>query len=181
MWQWRLLQEPARVPLTNVTGHPSVGRHAETGGAGLHVNLDVLASTGLQRQETFTTPRNIFSVPRPDGSFAAGNTPAFGNQPSAIAESLTQQQDELELEQYRYLGFLRMGEAHRKNRDVAILRKDDEVLVLKVGDHIDDRRILKAIDSESVTIRNTGTHMDQTVLLSEESSEESSEGSTGQE
>jgi hypothetical protein len=181
MWQWRLLQEPARVPLTNVTGHPSAGRHAETGKAGLHVNLDVLASTGLQRQETFTTPRNIFSVPRPDGSFAAGSTPVSGNQPSAIAESLTQQQDELELEQYRYLGFLRVGETHRKNRDVAILRKDDEVLVLKVGDHIDDQRILKAIDSESVTIRNTGTHMDQTVLLSEELSEESSEGSTGQE
>ncbi len=65
-----------------------------------------------------------------------------------------------------------MGENRRKNNDIAVLRKDDEVLVLKVGDRVDDHLILKAIDSESVTIRNTGTHVDQTVLLSEDSSEE---------
>ena len=171
VWQWRLLQEPVRVPLMNVTGHPSVGRQMETGRAGLHVNLDLLASTGLQRQATFTVPRNIFAVPRPDGTFPAGNAPASQNQPSA-SETLAQQEDALELEQYQYLGFLRVGENRRKNKDIAVLSKDDEVLVLKVGDHVDDHLILKAIDSESVTIRNSATHTDQTVSLSEDSSEE---------
>lgn len=174
VWQWRLLQEPVRVPLTNVTGHASVGRYAEKGRTGLHVNLDLLSSTGLQRQATFTMPRNIFTLPRPDGTFAAGNAPSSANQPSDSAETLKQQENALEIEPYRYLGFLRVGEDRRKNRDIAILRKDDEVLMLKVGDHVDDHLILKAINSESVTIRNTGTHTDQTVPLSEESSEEPS-------
>jgi hypothetical protein len=49
--------------------------------------------------------------------------------------------------------------------------------VLKIGDRVDDHLILKAINSESVTIRNVSTHRDQTVSLSEESSEEP----TGQE
>ncbi len=178
VWQWRLLQEPVRVPLTNVTGHLSVGRHVETGRAGLRVNLDLLASTGLQRQAAFTAPRNIFSVPRPDGTFAVGNDPASMNQlGSASAETSTKQEDALELDQYRYLGFLRMGEGRRKNKNIAVLKKDDEVLVLKVGDRVDDHLILKAIDSESVTMRDTGTHMDQTVPLSEASTEQS----TGQE
>ncbi|MBS0184039.1 MAG: hypothetical protein JSS39_16755 [Nitrospira sp.] len=186
VWQWRLLQEPVRVPLTNVTGHLAAGRLVETRGTGLRVNLDLLASTGLQRQATFTAPRNIFSAPRPDGTLAAGNVLASGNQPgSASAEPLAQQKDELELEQYRYLGFLRVGEGRLKNTDIAVLRKDDEVLVLKVGDRVDDHLILKAISSESVTIQNTGTHMDQTVSLSEESSEapveEPTEEATGQE
>lgn len=176
VWQWRQLQEPVRVPLTNITGQPSPGRHVEKSRTGLHVNLDLLTPTGLQRQPTFTVPRNIFAVHRPDGTSAAGNAPDSVNQPSASAETLTQQEDALELEQYRYLGFLRMGEGHRKRNDIAVLRKDkgNEVLVLKIGDRVDDHLVLKAINSESVTIRNTGTHMDQTVPLSEETSEEPS-------
>ena len=180
VWQWRLLQEPVRVPLMNVTGHPSVGRQMETGRAGLHVNLGLLASTSLQRQATFTVSRNIFSVPHPDGTFSAGNAPTSVNQPSA-SETLSQQEKALKLEQYQYLGFLRIGENRQKNKDIAVLRKDDEVLVLKVGDRVDDHLILKAIDSESVTIRNSTTHTDQTVSLSEESSEELSQEPTGQE
>lgn len=172
VWQWWLLQEPVRIPLTNVTGHAPVGRQVETGRAGLHVNLDLLASTGLQRQATFTVPRNIFAVPRPDGTFAAENAPAFVSQPSASAKTMVQQEDPSELEQYRYLGFLRVGKKRGNNNDIAVLRKDDEVLVLRVGDRVDDHLILKAINSESVTIRNTGTHSDQWVPLSEESSEE---------
>jgi hypothetical protein len=181
VWQWRLLEEPVRVPLTNVAGHPSVGRHAATERSSLHVNLDLLASTGFQRQATFTVPRNIFALSRPAEAFADGNASAPENQPSASIETLAQQKDRLKLEQYRYLGFLRVGEGRRKNKDVAVLKRDDEVLVLRIGDRVDDQLILKAINSESVTIRNTGTHSDQTVTLSEESQEESSEESMGQE
>ena len=172
VWQWRILQEPVRVPLTNIAGHPSVGQRAATAGTGLHVKLHLFASTSLQRQATFTVPRNIFSIPRPDGTFAAGNDPASVNQPgSSSAETSTEQEEKLELEQYQYLGFLRVGEGRRANKDIAVLKKDDEVLVLKVGDRVDDHLILKAINSESVTIRDTGTHVDQTVSLSEKSSE----------
>jgi hypothetical protein len=175
-WQWRLLQEPVRVPLTNIAGHPSVGQRAATGGTGLHVKLHLFTSTSLQRQATFTVPRNIFSIPRPDGTFATGNGPASENQPgSSSAETSTEQEEKLELEQYQYLGFLRVGEGRRANKDIAVLKKDDEVLVLKVGDRVDDHLILKAINSDSVTIRDTGTHVDQTVSLSEKSSEQSTD------
>ncbi|MDF0665858.1 MAG: hypothetical protein P0119_07245 [Nitrospira sp.] len=183
VWHWRSQQEIVRVPLTNVTGHPSsVGRHVETRGTGLRVNLDLLASMSLQRQANFTVPRNIFSVPRPDGTFAVGNAPASLDQPgSGAGETLRQQEDAVELEQYRYLGFLRVGESRRKNRDIAVLKRNDEVLVLKVDDRVDNHLILKAINSDSVTIRNTVTYTDQTVSLSEESSAEPPEEPTDQE
>jgi len=177
VWQWRLVQEPARVPLTNVAGLPSMGQHAATGRIGIRVNLDWLASRGLQSQTTFTVHRNIFAVPRPDGASSAGNDSSMNQPGSASAKASTQPEDALDLEQYRYLGFLRVGEGRRENKDIAVLKKDDEVLVLKVGDHVEQHLILKAINSESVTIRDTGTHMDQTVSLSEKSTEES----TGQE
>jgi len=179
VWQWRLLKGPVRVPLMNVTGSPSVGTH-EPRGTGLRVNLDLLVSTSFERQTSFAVSRNIFSMPRPDGTFEVGNGPASVSQPgSASAEASSQQDDALKLEQYRYLGFLRVGDK-RRNKDIAVLRKDDEVLVLEAGERVDDHFILKAINSESVTIRNTGTQTDQTVPLSEESPEESIE-SMGQE
>ena len=182
VWQWQLLQDPVRVPLTNIAGPPSVKRHAEAGGTGLRVNLDLLASTGFQHQTTFTVHRNIFAVLRPDGTFAAETDPVSGNQAgSASAETSTQQEDVLELEQYQYLGFLRVGEGRRKNKDIAVLKKDDEVLVLKVGDRVDGHLILKAINSENVTIRDTDTHMDQTVSLAEKASEQPVEQPAGQE
>ncbi len=169
VWQWRLLEEPVHVPLTNVSGSASSDRHAEMTGAGLRVNLDLLVSTGAQRASTFTTPRNIFSVPRSDGTLPTGTGSALVNQQgSAPAEPMTEQAGAMELEPYRYLGFLRLGESRQKSKDMAVLSKDDEVKVLKVGDRIDDHLVLKAITSESVTIRDTGTHMDQTVLLSKE-------------
>ncbi len=55
---------------------------------------------------------------------------------------------------------------------MAVLRKDDEVMMLKVGDHVDNHLILRAITAESVTIRDTDTRMDKTVLLSEETVEQ---------
>jgi hypothetical protein len=83
-------------------------------------------------------------------------------------QALLQQAIATELAQYRYLGFLRVGESRKKNKDVAVLSKNDEVVVVKVGDHVDDHLVLKAITPESVTIRDTGSLIDQTVPLSEE-------------
>ena len=178
VWQWQLLQEPVHIPLTNVTGHPPVGQRAEAGGTNLRVRLDLLALTGPQRQVTFTEPRNIFSVPGSDGTSEAGNaSPA-----SDSGETLAQQEDTSRLEQYRYLGFLRVDEGRRKNKDIAVLRRDDEVLVLKVGDRVDDHLTIKAIGSESVTLQDVGTRTDQTLSLSEAtgSEETRSEEPTGQ-
>ncbi|MBI3357543.1 MAG: hypothetical protein HY038_12390, partial [Nitrospirae bacterium] len=136
---------------------------------GLRVNLELLASARTQREATFTAPRNIFAVPRPDGTLPVDNEAAQVNQQNPVSEQASlQQAAAAELSQYRYLGFLRMGETRKKNRDIAVLSKNDDVLVVKVGDHVEDHLVLKAITEESVTIRDTGARIDQTVPLSEE-------------
>ena len=169
VWQWGALKGPVRVPLTNVTGPASSGQHIKGMARGLRVNLELLASARTQREETFTAPRNIFSLSGPDRMLPAVNQSAQVPVPGQTPEqALLQQAAELELAQYRYLGFLRVGESRKPNKDVAVLSKNDDVVVVKVGDHVEEHLVLKAITPESVTIRDTAARIDQTVSLSEE-------------
>jgi len=169
VWQWGALKEPVRVPLTNVTGPASFGRLPKTKAGGLRVNLELLASTRTQREAIFTAPRNIFAVPGPDGTLPVGNeAPQVSEQDQTVEQALLEQAAVVELAQYRYLGFLRMGEGRKKNTDIAVLSKNEDVLTVKVGDHVEEHLVLKAITPESVTIRDTGARIDQTVPLSEE-------------
>lgn len=169
VWQWGALKEPVRVPLTNVTGATSSGRLTRAKASGWHVNLELLASARTQREANFTAPRNIFAVPSPDGTLPVANEAAqVSQQDPASEQALLQQAATAELAQYRYLGFLRMGENRKKNKDIAVLSKNEDVMVLKVGDHVEEHLVLKAITPESVTIRDTGARIDQTVPLSEE-------------
>ncbi len=169
-WQWGTWEEPLHVPLTNVTGPASVGQHPATKGAGMRVKIELLASADAQRQATFTAPRNIFAVPTPEGTLAVesdGSGMGTDNkQPPVPAKTVSQQITEAQVAPYRYLGFLRMGDNHRK--DMAVLGKDDEVMVLKVGDRVEDHLVIKAITSESVTLHDTATRVTQTVPLSED-------------
>lgn len=169
IWQWGFLEEPARAPLTNVTGPAASGRQADGRRGGLHVALDLLAATGIRREATFVTPRNVFAGPSAEGTPPSTTDAALVSQEGASStEGITEQAGAMESGQFRYLGFLRIGEGRERNQDMAVLGKDDEVLVLKVGDRIDNRLVLKAISSERVILRDPGTRVDQTVLLSEE-------------
>lgn len=163
--QWDLLKEPARVPLTNITGPATEGRHSE-GSGGLHVNLSLLKATAMQRDATDMMPRNIFTMAAVEETLPA-NSVAIPEQTSST-EALTEQGIVQESGQFKYLGFLRIGEKPLRSKSVAVLRKDDEVLVLKAGDRIDDHLVLKQITPDSVTVRDSGTHAEQTVGLSEE-------------
>jgi hypothetical protein len=172
-WQWRFMEEPARLPLTNITGFASSGHQVERMGNSWRVNLGLLASAGFQREARFTAPRNIFAVPRPDGSLPLSQSLALENAQESVSNEIVAEQVEAEESaQYRYLGFLRMGESRQKNNAMAVLRKNDEVMMLKVGDHVDNHLILRAITAESVTMRDTETRIDKTVLLSEETVEQ---------
>lgn len=172
-WQWRFLEKPVRVPLTNVTGPPLAGRYAAAMGTKWHVNLGLLASSGIQREGSFTTPRNIFAIPRSDGSLPLSQATALEyEQNPGPGETVSEQVEEDETTQYRYLGFLRMGESRQKNKALAVLSKGDEVMILKVGDYVDDHVILRAITAESVTMRDTDTRIEKTVLLSDETMEQ---------
>jgi len=64
--QWPIMEEPVRVPLTNVSGASSTTRGTSGAVDGLHVQLDLLAAARTQREMTFTPPRNIFAPPLPN-------------------------------------------------------------------------------------------------------------------
>ena len=170
VWQWGVVKEPVRVPLTNTTGAASASQLHQAKASALRVNLELLASARTQREATFTAPRNIFAVPSPDGTLPIGNEAAQESAPNPASEqALLQQTAVAELAQYRYLGFLRLGESRKKNKDIAVLSKNEDVIVVKVGDHVEEHVVLKVITPESVTIRDTGARVEHTVLLSEES------------
>lgn len=170
VWQWGVWEEPVRVPLTNVTGRASSTRPTMARGSGLHVNLERLALAHTERATTFTPPRNIFALPSSDGTFPIGQeTDEQVVRQDASAElSGPEQVMSAELAQYKYLGFLRLGDNRKPGREIAVLSKNEEVMVGKVGDRVEEHLVLKAITPESVTIRHTGARIDQTVLLSEE-------------
>ena len=167
VWQWGTWKEPVRVPLTNVTGAASAGQLQKA--SGLRVNLELLASSRTQREAMFTAPRNIFAVPTPEGTLPVGDEFAVRDEPNPASGPVPGQPAAGdELAQYRYLGFLRMGERRQANKDIAVLSKNDEVMIVKVGEHLAEHVVLKTISAESVTLRDTGTRVEQTVPLSEE-------------
>lgn len=167
--QWDLLEAPVRVPLTNVTGPATGGRQVDGRGGGLHVNLSLLKATAMERDATYMVPRNIFSMTPIEGTLPVDSGVVAPNQEETHAtETLTEQGDAVEPKPIRYLGFLRMGEGPQSSKSVAVLRKDDDVLVLKAGDRIDDRLVLKKITPESVTVRDPGAQLERIVGLSDE-------------
>lgn len=167
--QGDLLEAPVRVPLTNITG-PAIGsRQSEGRGGGLRVNLSLLKATTMQRDATYTIPRNIFTMTSAEEALPADSTVAIANQAEApSSETLTEPGGGVESGQVRYLGFMRIGGGPQNRKPVAVLRKDDDVLVLKAGDRIDDRLVLKKVTPDSVTVRDPRTQAEQTVVLSDE-------------
>jgi hypothetical protein len=169
VWQWRGMQEPVHVPLTNVSGQPASGSMGRLNAGGLRVNLGLLDAAKIQREATLTVRRNIFASPERDGAQQGGGQPGSPQvlDPNSV-EALQQQAAAVELSQYRYLGFLRMADSRKRNAHMAILSKNEEVVVVKAGDRFDQRLLLKTITPESVVIRDTGARIEQTVPMSEE-------------
>jgi hypothetical protein len=165
-WEWLAVEEPVRVPLTNVSGPASTSRETRGTVDGLHVQLDLLAAARTQREMTFTLPRNIFAPPRPDDSgVARANQPEFDPE----AEQALRQQEVLAgLAQFHYLGFVRMEEGWRKKGELAVLTKNDDLHVVRTGETVEDHVVVKAITQESVTLQDRQSRVEHTVLLSEE-------------
>jgi hypothetical protein len=165
-WEWLAVEEPVRVPLTNVSGPASTSRATRGTVDGLHVQLDLLAAARTQREMTFTLPRNIFAPPRPDDSgVARANQPEFDPE----AEQALRRQEVLAgLAQFHYLGFVRMEEGWRKKGELAVLTKNDDLHVVRTGETVEDHVVVKAITQESVTLQDRQSRVEHTVLLSEE-------------
>jgi len=165
-WEWLTIEPPVRVPLTNVSGPASTSRAPRGTVDGLHVHLDLLAAARTQREMTFTAPRNIFASPRPDDSgVARANQPALD---SGSEQALHRQVVIDGLAQFHYLGFVRMEEGFRKNGELAVLTKNDDLHVVRTGETVEDHVVVKAITQESVTLQDRQSRVEYTVMLSEE-------------
>lgn len=165
-WEWLTVEEPARVPLANVSGLASTPGARRGIVGGLHVQLDLLAAARTQREMSFTTPRNIFAPPRQDDSGAARAVQP-GLDPGSEQARL-QQAVLAELAQFHYLGFVRMEEGSRKHGELAVLTKNEDLHVVRTGETVDDHVVVKAITQESVTLQDRQSRVEHTVLLSEE-------------
>lgn len=159
LWQWTSLEEPVRVPLANVSGSAAPPAHA--GADNLVVHLDLLAAVRTQREMVFATPRNIFALP----SAVTINASAPAELPDA---ALQQQAVATDLSQFHYLGFVRTGDEWQKKQEMAVLTKNDDLHVVKAGETIDTHVVVKRITQESVTLIDRDSHLEYTVLLSEE-------------
>ena len=165
-WQWLAVEEPVRVPLANVTGLASTPLAPRGGVDRLHVQLDLLAATRTQREMTFTTPRNIFAPPRRNDSEIAH---AHQSESDPMSEQALRQQAVLDnLGQFHYLGFVRMEDAWRKTGQMAVLRKNDDLHVVRTGETVENHVLVKAITQESVTLQDRPSRLEYTVSLSEE-------------
>lgn len=168
-WQWGAMPEPIHVPLVHVSGSAAPGRRSPSQSGELRVNLELLASAQMQRETTFTAPRNIFAVPLPDGTLPVAGGAVTESPASPVSEEALQQQVAMvEMTQYRYLGFVRMGESTDHRRTVAILSKNDEVIVGRAGQHLEPHLLVKAVTPESVTLRDTQVRVDHVVSLTED-------------
>src|SRR2546423_3941597 len=163
---WPTIEEPARVPLTNVTGSGSTTRGTSETVDELHVQLDLLAAARTQREMTFTPPRNIFAPPHPDDSvITRANQPEL--EPGS-GQALLQEAVIAGLSQFHYLGFVRMEDGWRKKGEMAVLTKNDDLHVVRTGEIVEDQIMVKTITEESVTLRDRRSRVEYTVLLSEE-------------
>ena len=148
------------MPLANVSGS-SAGVSLQNGSEGLHVRLDLLAAARTQRDMVFATPRNIFALPSPGSTSqkAAAEVSDLAMRQQAVAT---------ELSQFHYLGFVRTGEQWQQKQELAVLTKNDDLHVVKKGETIENHVVVKIITQESVTLLDKDSHVEYTVLLSEE-------------
>jgi hypothetical protein len=161
LWQWSSMEEPIRVPLSNRSG-PSAGEQSSrVSGGGLRVRLDLLPTSKTQRELAFATPKNIFFLPAQAGSERAGieSSSDSSEQEQAVATDLAQ---------FRYLGYVRTGEESERKRDLAVLTKNDDLHLVRKGETVEKRVVVKTITQDSVTLQDRESSLEHTVTLSEE-------------
>lgn len=167
VWTWLTAEEPARVPLTNVSGPITASASARASTGETHVQLDLLKEVRTQKDMTFTAPRNIFAMPRAAGGGAT--TAARGDDPSSDA-AMRRQAVETELAQFHYLGFVRKEDLRQQPKagTLAVITKNDDLHLVKVGEVLEEHVVVKTIAQDSVTLLDRDSRIEHTLLLSEE-------------
>jgi hypothetical protein len=182
---WRVLgtEEPAHVPLKYISGQPGP-REGSGGQAGSGLRLagvDQLLPGNAKATHEFKKPKNIFAPlnmredhaetaakhvargggRRPLGSFVPASAVAAPPPPSP--EELAAQAARDELARYRYLGYL-----NRQGRNQAVLAKEQKLHIVRTGETIEGRVMVKAITSTAVTLQEVPSQVEQILQLSSE-------------
>lgn len=186
IWQFGYSTEPERVPLTHVSGPKASSPAAQTPAAGsLQVHLERLDAIKGQRQATFSTPRNIFasllpppepvSIPAPaprrgrpratakPAPPAETADPAVEEEKGPSAEDIARLRITTELNLYRYVGFMAMGDGSQKKKTMAVVVKDDEMHLLQVGDTIAGEVLVKAMSPTEITLQHLSSKITQQI------------------
>ncbi len=165
-WNWLTADEPARVPLTNVSGPTTTSSPPRAVVGGGHVQLDLLEAARTQREMSFTAPRNIFAAPRP----VTRETPVGGGDERDPRADLAMRRQAVAtaLAEFRYLGFVRLEDESQKKGSLAVITKNEDLHIVKVGEVLEDHVIVKVIGQESVTLQDRDSRIEHRLLLSEE-------------
>lgn len=191
IWQFGYSSEPARMPLTHISG-PKVGGRtpAPPARGGLQVHLDRLAAIKGQRQATFSTPRNIFAsllppaepVSVPDPAPRRGRSrgsakpvppqdtaePQVEEEKGPTAEDIARLRIATELNLFRYVGFMAVGDGSKKKKTMAVVVKDEEMHLLQVGDTIAGEVLVKAVSPTEITLQDLASKITQVIPVTDE-------------
>ncbi len=178
--------EPQRAPLKFRSGETAAADSTRSDGG-----VPGLVRPKLARgsEAPFKTPKNIFSpadlssearqaqaarppkkpqaeAPVPPSAPPPAPPPAvaFTAPPSPSPEQLAAQQARQWLGQYRFFGYLGQGGDQR-----AFLSKGNDIFIVRVGDSIEGRITVAAIDASSVRLRETKTSLETTLSLTKDS------------
>jgi hypothetical protein len=191
MWQFGHSDEPARAPLKHVSGQKVAGKTpAAAAGAGLQVHLDRLAAIKGQREATFSAPRNIFAsllppvepAPAPVVAPRKGRSrgPTRAVVPPASDEPLVEEEkgptpEEIErlriateLNQFRYVGFMAVGDGPQKKKTMAVLVKNEEMHLVQVGETIASEVLVKAVTATEITLQDLASKITQVIPVTDD-------------
>ena len=170
-WQLFRSEEPTGVPLKNTTGIATPAQRSKKASSEFHVHLELLAATSGQRETTFTTPRNIFASLTPPGSSAGEGSNPDQESPDLRLPTPAEEKKlaaAAELNQFRYLGFLRVGSHAGQGKNMAVLMKNDDLLLVRAGETIERQVVVRSIDLEGITLQHLRSKLVQVVPAAEE-------------
>ena len=198
IWQFGYSTEPQRVPLTHVSGTKAEGRTtAAPAGGNLQVHVERLAAIKGQRQAIFFAPRNIFasllppvepvSVPEPapprrsrgpkkpasppnippptDPAPPADDEP---EEKGPTPEDIERLRIATELNLYRYVGFMTVGNGPQKKKSMAVVIKDEQMHLLQLGDTIAGEVLVKAVSPAEITLQHVASKITQVIPATDE-------------
>lgn len=167
-------EAPQRVPLVNVSGLPSGTSlaSAQAGTETLRVNLAQLKQNRAQRAAASPTSKNIFELERSDQVAIVPLPPPSDELPPDVpeqsAEDVQAESAWAELGQFRYLGYVELGDHGRKREEVALLAKRDVLHTVRRGEIIGADILVAAITPNTVILRHTASQVEQQLSLTDE-------------